>query len=155
VRALLAHGVDPDSGSARGCTPLCVAATADVARALLAGGARINASLREGATPLLFHVQVRFFRLFSLCQFAVDRLQCAQNGRVEIVTLLLDAGASLDAALNSGEMALALAAQRGHRELVGLFINRKVDLDRPNANGATALFLAAQVRAFPSGCEFS
>jgi ankyrin repeat protein len=71
------------------------------------------------------------------------------------VTLLLDAGASLDAALNSGEMALALAAQRGHRELVGLFINRKVDLDRPNANGATALFLAAQVRACPSGCEFS
>jgi len=72
-------------------------------RALLEGGADVNAASASGVTPLM---------------------EAASAGRVEIAQILLDAGAELDARDRLGRTALDLAETAGRADLVRLLRSR-------------------------------
>ncbi len=94
VQLLLERGADPnkrfefdsmiDGRLERGLTALMVAGTAEVAEALLAAGAEVNAASAEGVTPLM---------------------RAAGSGRVDVVRVLVAAGADVDARSNDGRSA--------------------------------------------------
>ena len=62
---------------------------------------------------------------------------------MEIVRLLLDAGANVDAANKHGDTALILAACNGRMEIVRLLLDAGANVDAANTKGGTALTLAA------------
>ena len=105
VEALLGAGAEPNAReSARGRAPLHAAADWRCARALCAAGADVEATDSEGMTPL----------------------QCAAaEGRAEVVSRLLEAGANAKArtqatVLSRGKTAADLAAAYGHHEVARL-----------------------------------
>ena len=102
AEALLGAGAEPNAReSARGRAPLHAAADWRCARALCAAGADFEATDRDGMTPL----------------------QCAAaEGRAEVVSRLLEAGANAKArmqatGLSRGKTAADLAAAYGHHEV--------------------------------------
>ena len=68
----------------------------------------------------------------------------SQNGRVEIVRLLLDAGADKNLLDCDGFTALMLASDRGHHEVVRLLLEAGADEGLTNCFGRTALMPASQ-----------
>ena len=70
-------------------------------------------------------------------------LVAAREGHLEIVRLLLEAGADKDAATTTdGATALLLAAFQGHLEVVRLLLEAGADKDSATTDGATALLVA-------------
>ena len=67
----------------------------------------------------------------------------AQNGHLEVVRLLIEAGADKAAAHSTGATAVFIAAQNGHLEVVRLLIEAGADKDAVKNNGGTALQIAA------------
>jgi ankyrin repeat protein len=126
VQALLARGVDVNAPQVDGATALHWAAqwqALDLARILLQAGADPGAANRVGATPLLL---------------------AAINGDAELLALLLDHGATVDASLTgTGDTALMLAARTGVPAAVALLLQRGAEVDaRETWGGATALMWA-------------
>lgn len=76
--------------------------------------------------------------------------RAAQNGSVELVTLLLDAGASVDARtrfrtpMHGRATPLILASRAGHGEVVRLLIDRHSDTGLLDANHRSAISVAAE-----------
>jgi ankyrin repeat protein len=68
----------------------------------------------------------------------------ARAGRVEVVRLLLAAGANVNAQNRYGSTALREAAMHGHVEAVRLLLAAKADVNMQNQNGDTALIEAAR-----------
>jgi ankyrin repeat protein len=87
----------------------------------------------EVSKPQISAIEVSL-TLFS----AVDR-DCA-----ELVTKLLDQGASLDARDRFGARPLSHAAKSGHLDMVDLLLARGAPIDARNLAGATALYFAAE-----------
>ncbi|MBA2655193.1 MAG: ankyrin repeat domain-containing protein [Gammaproteobacteria bacterium] len=83
----------------------------------------INAAQNNGATPLYI---------------------AAQNGHIEVVAALINAGANKDQARNEGATPLFIAAQNGHIEVVAALINAGANKDQAMNSGATPLYIAAQ-----------
>ena len=109
-----------------GSTPLQWAAhwnDLDTVKALLAAGAKPNASNRYGVTPL--H-------------------EAATIGSAPIVSALLRAGAKANAVYGEGETALMLASRSGSVESVKLLLEAGADVNAAEKfRGQTALMLAA------------
>jgi uncharacterized protein len=104
VELLLAHGgeVNTVARHAFGVNALHAALagpTPDIARALIAAGADVNAPQRSGATPLQ---------------------ETAFSGNLELARLLLAHGANPAAVDDQGRTALDIARERGHSALVEL-----------------------------------
>lgn len=79
----------------------------------------------------------------------------AENGRLQIVNLLLSKGADLNAHDNRfGSTAVMLAAYSGHEDIVEILIHNGADVNAARSDGVTALMLASMqgnlgiVRAF-------
>ena len=70
-------------------------------------------------------------------------LVASHCGNDEIVDLLIQNNARLDAVDGSGSTAVHLAASRGHLEVLGLLLSENVDIETRNSQGRTALWLAA------------
>ncbi|OJJ97352.1 hypothetical protein ASPACDRAFT_10995, partial [Aspergillus aculeatus ATCC 16872] len=70
-------------------------------------------------------------------------LVASQNANAEVVELLLQRNARVDATDKSGSTALHLAASRGHCNVLELLLPEFLDIDVRNSNGQTALWLAA------------
>ncbi|GAA4189687.1 hypothetical protein GCM10022252_26820 [Streptosporangium oxazolinicum] len=126
VRALLAHGADPNriSGGEDEGLPLSAAAAWDrveVLEALLAAGADVSGREAGGWTALLW---------------------AAANGRAGAVHALLAAGASPEDANESGDTALTLATRRGALGVVQELLRKGVEADRPDGDGDTPLSIA-------------
>ena len=70
----------------------------------------------------------------------------AQQGHLEVVRLLIEAGADMNAkdAQYHEDTALLVAARGGHLEVVRLLVEAGADMNAANARGATALLVAAQ-----------
>ena len=67
-----------------------------------------------------------------------------KNLNIELVTLLIDAGADVNATTKSGQTPLILAAQNGHDKVVELLLGAGANVKAVNTRGASALFMAAQ-----------
>ena len=81
-------------------------------------------SPREGTTPLHAAVQL---------------------GRIEVIELLLDAGADVNLTTSSGDTALILAGRNGNSAVIGALLERggSVEIDARDVLGRTALMNAA------------
>lgn len=167
VALLLAHGAAVDSRDAARRTPLMRATVyghADVAATLLAAGADPRARQAEGWTPLHYaaaalHPEVvamlvmhgagdgiqqrnAAMRTPLLLAVGSDELGRSPAVRARTVTLLLQAGASVDAADQHGMTALMVAARSGDAGVVGLLLDAGANAQLRNAKGHTALTLA-------------
>ncbi len=68
-----------------------------------------------------------------------------KNSNVELIKLLIDAGADVKATTRSGQTPLILAAQNGHDKIVELLLGSGADAKAIiSARGISALFMAAQ-----------
>ena len=67
-----------------------------------------------------------------------------EEGNLDIVHLLVEAGASMDVPRSDGLAPLHMAAQKGHLEIVRLLVESGADMSGATKNGTTALELAFQ-----------
>ena len=120
----IAVAIDADATNEAGWTPLMVAAgqrnSARVAAALIADGANVNFADDHGITPLMV---------------AADR------SNVEVVELLMDAGADIHARSDDGSTALmkAAGALDNQVEMVTMLLEAGADKTIRNKYGNTAL----------------
>ncbi len=140
-------------------TPLVDAAkSGDAAsvRALLAGGADVNAPAADGTTALHWAVYADDAALVSALLTAGARADVANdlaitplhlaavNGNLRIVQALIDRGARVDAASEAGVTPLMEAARVGGAEVVRALIAGGASANaRESARGQTALMWAA------------
>ncbi len=118
---LLAPGLKPDVRNNMGETPLMLAAltgNAGLARRLVALDADVN---KTGWTPLHY---------------------AATNGHTDIMNLLLDRHAYIDAESPNGSTPLMMAAMYGSPEAVKLLVEAGADTQLKNEQGMTALDFA-------------
>jgi len=139
VRRLVLDGTPVDTIDAERRTPLMFAAFnghAPVAEYLLDAGAEIDAKDSNGRTALMFASSGPFAETveFLLKKGADVDVQgtlegftplmtAAAEGLVDIVRLLLAAGAGADIKDKDGDTALSFARQKGHTEVVELLEN--------------------------------
>lgn len=114
-------GIHLDAPSRNGDTALMLAAykkNLEIAKALIDRGAEIN---RPGWAPLHY---------------------AAAAGSVQIVRLLLDHDAYIDAESPNKTTPLMMAARGGHRDVVELLLSQEADLQAKNELGLTAVDFA-------------
>ena len=136
VEALLAAGVDPNSTTRYGATPLSAAFDALHRRGLSSkyGEALrvIDALLDAGVDP-------------TIKGNADAALLAASAGRVDLVERLADAGFRLDFAAEGGQTALHAAAYSRNAETIRLLLRRGLDANAPSGTqGRTPLVIAAE-----------
>ena len=127
VRTLIQQKADVNTPLGDGTTALHVAAQkddAELAKALLSAGAKLDATTRIGAaTPL-----------FIACQ----------NGSARVVAVLVQAGADVNAADEHGTTPLMAASAAGNPEAVRILVEHGAKVNaREGAHGQTALMFAA------------
>jgi len=139
VRRLVLDGTPVDTIDAERRTPLMFAAFnghASVAEYLLDAGAEIDAKDSNGRTALMFASSGPFAETVEyLLKNGADvdvqgtlegftpLMTAAAEGLVDIVRLLLAAGAGADIKDKDGDTALSFARQKGHSEVVELLEN--------------------------------
>ncbi len=128
VKRCLAAGANVNARNEYGHTPLHAAQTAEIAKMLLAAGANIHARTtditdqRNNRTPL--HI-------------------ASEMGRVDVVKVLLAAGADVRAQNKGGDTPLHFAAARGRVEAVKALLAGGSDVDIRSKLGFTPLHEAA------------
>ncbi|HEY1935586.1 MAG TPA: ankyrin repeat domain-containing protein [Acetobacteraceae bacterium] len=125
VRALLADKADANARSPGGITPLILGAgagNAEVVRALLAAKADVNARTVSGGNPqwALVLVHERPEDNTTPTYGYTPLMIAAAAGRVEVVRVLLDARADMNAKTARGDTALSLAIRKKQHNVVDL-----------------------------------
>jgi uncharacterized protein len=127
VQALLSQGVDIDGAQGDGSTALHWAAFNDdieTTKMLLAAGANVKVTTREGAITPLF--------------------MASTNGNAAIIEALLKAGADVHSVKANGTTALMLAAASGNPEAVKMLLDHGASVNAKElVHGQTALMFAA------------
>jgi len=122
VSELIPRGSDVNSRNFLGKTPLIYAVengNAAIVKVLISGGANVNDQLsRNGTAPLM----------------------CAKTA--EIVSLLINAGAIINAKNIDGMTALMLAADNGFTEVVKILVEEGADVNIKSKKGETSLSIA-------------
>jgi ankyrin len=162
VRALLAHGADPDMRMTRGTplrrdttdfnlpatligsTPYLLAARflePEIVRALAAAGADQTLTLRNGVTPLMIAAGMGVRPDESRRGIAViDFGKVEPESRVlETVRAVVDAGAGVNAANGAGDTAMHTAAALGYDTVVQSLADRGAQISAKNERGLTPL----------------
>jgi ankyrin repeat protein len=125
VRFLIAQKADVNFFDDKGETPLIHAlgptSKPEIVRALIAAGADVDAT-KMFMSPLVM---------------------AAQNGSLEDVKLLVEAGADIHARTYLGVNAMATAALMGHADVVAYLIDKGSDVNERFGNGVTPLEAAA------------
>ena len=110
VKALLKHGVDPDT-SLDGEEALLTASrtgSVEVVKALIESGARIDPKDRNNQTALMW---------------------AAAEGNLEVVETLIEVGANIRHQLNSGFTPLLFAVREGHEPVVHALLKAGLDVN--------------------------
>jgi uncharacterized protein len=113
VADLLAHGAGPDAADATGKPPLVYAAArgfTPVVRRLLAAGIDPKRAYANDLTAVMWAAGYE------------DGF--GERDAIDVITLLLDAGAPVDAVDNRGRTALMIAAEQGHSAVVDALLAR-------------------------------
>ncbi|CAI0652615.1 unnamed protein product [Colletotrichum noveboracense] len=158
---LLGRGFNVNSQDGDGLTPLGRAASEGLVSVCLLLlqrrediGLDINLEGSDGRSPLALavisdHVEVVGLLLDEKASISnMDSDQhaltlAARYGRVEIMRLLLDANADLEAEDGNGETPLTMAASKGHDGVLQLLIDRKANIEATGRNGSSPLAIAA------------
>lgn len=164
VRALLAHGADPNAlvtkapprvgftvfrSSLAGATPYFVAAMAghaDVMQVLADAGADTRRSLKDGTTPLMAASGVG--RVLAETRLGPD-------GSADAARLAWTLGGDVNAANAVGDTALHGAAHIRSDTLVRFLAEKGAALDVANKRGETPLFVAERTLAAGSAPVFT
>lgn len=73
-------------------------------------------------------------------ELGITALHCAvHRGHEEMVDLLIEHNANLNATSKDGSTALHIAAEQGHRKLIKTLLNRRINSRTANLQGSTAL----------------
>ena len=169
VKALLAHGANPDSQIVKGtpvrrtsqdfelpktligATPYLLAAKfleADIMRALAAGGADTRTRMKDGATPLMAAAGMGIVAPAQDEKRGTDRrgLAILDGGIVEpesqvldTVTAALSLGSDINAMNPAGETALHIASAQGYNTVVRTLVAGGADVNQRTARGLTPL----------------
>ena len=129
----------PDGVLQAGTTPLARAAKGgdvEVVRLLLAHGANPTLPTVQGVTPLMMAAGTGYSGRDSRGRYQTE------EEAVQIIKLLLDAGADINQRAADGGTALHGAAGRGRNELINLLVARNADLTIKDARGRTAADVA-------------
>ena len=136
VESLLAHGADLEGKDEDGATPLLEAAgyaQTDIFKLLMQKGARLDVTDKYGNTALIA----------AACQCAVATM----NSSHEVMQILLDAGADVNARNHDGETALIMASgMTGDASILELLLRYHSDPSAKNHKGMTALAIAKESR---------
>lgn len=96
------------------------------ARFLIESGANPSTAARDdGSTPLM---------------------EFAQRGNLEAVTMLIEAGADVDAGDNTGQTALIRAVRQRQIRTIEALLGAKADVEMPDYQGQTAIDVARNLR---------
>jgi len=135
----------------------CKEGNLELIQRLLAAGADINATTKDGCTPLLYaallgHVEVVQFLLAAGADInATDKdgstslLYAASSGHIEVVQSLLAAGANINATTKDGCTPLLSAASSGHVEVVQSLLAAGANINATTKDGCTPLLYAASL----------
>ena len=129
---LIARGADPDVMDGTGKSAMTYAAGrgfALIVRRLLEAGVDARRAYGNDLTALMW-----------ACGYEEG---VGTGAAVEVVELLLGAGASIDAVDNRGRTALMIAAELGHDAIVELLLDRGADRRIADKSGKRAADLAA------------
>jgi ankyrin repeat protein len=155
---LIGNGVNVNAKEAStGETPLHYAAfwgRANVVRALLEAGARVDVVSEQGRTPLHHaaergHADVAQALLDK--DASVDPVDeegdtplhvAALEGHANVARALLEAGASVGAVGKEGDTPLHYAALEGHADVARALLDKGASVDAVDTNGDTPLLLA-------------
>jgi len=111
--------------------------TTQVIEALLAAGADLRLTSDDGTTPLMVAAGL------GRCTFNPNIKRGARSpGAEEAVTVLLDAGADINAVNEADFTALHGAAFRGLNEVIKILVDRGADIDARDYRGRTAFRIA-------------
>ncbi|KAI5641623.1 ankyrin repeats (3 copies) domain-containing protein [Phthorimaea operculella] len=104
------------------------------------GKVHIDSRDRDGTTPLILSAAMGH----TDCTGTSALFFAAQGGFLDVATLLLDAGAAIDAPSTDGGTPLFVACQCGHLPVVEELIRRGADVNACMKDKAAPLFIAAQ-----------
>jgi ankyrin repeat protein len=170
VRSLIKKRVDLNARDEDGSTPLLIAVTrrySDIARLLLASGAKPDIASRYGAGSDAFEGGTPLSEASGSGDIATMKLllkaganpnhgtslymplrEAAEKGNIEACRLLLDSGANVKAGEKTGDSALykAVGARSSTQgRLVRLLIARGANVNETTENGETPLMRAAEL----------
>ncbi|MCL1857486.1 MAG: ankyrin repeat domain-containing protein, partial [Kiritimatiellaeota bacterium] len=154
VADLIAAGVDVNESNRYGQTALenaTIQGHADIAKALLAAGARVTSlwsAIHGGNAEIVKALLAAGAKVDSTTlEYA------ARYGSIDIaiITALLEAGADVNAKDSSGDTALYSAVTWGSIEAVEVLLAAGADPDLQDRNGDTALMSASQ--GYNAGCR--
>lgn len=160
VRQLLAAGADPDNADATGTTPLMMAAARgdpDMIKALVDAKARVDRADKWGQTALMLAALAgEADNVAALLDAGADVKLTDEEGNsalakaagsdapAAIITLLVRAGAPVDAASSDGVTPLMRAAERAELDKVVALLNAGAKADARDRDGRTAVDWALQ-----------
>ena len=161
VAALIVGGAAVNEINKDGCTSLHIATKSGhqkVVGHLIESKANVNIINNDGATPLIIAVMNyslsfvensllnMLFSLFMPCandsasSLSSDKL----NFKFEIIKLLIESGAEVNAADNNGLTPLYVATQKGHERVVEYLLTHGAEVNVADKNGVTPLYVATQ-----------
>jgi ankyrin repeat protein len=108
----------------------------------------VGASTAPAAEPERCQGLARRFEIakpqITAMEVSLALFSAVDGNCINLVTELLDQGASLDARDRLGARPLSRAAKSGHLQMVDLLLSRGAPIDARNLVGATALYFAAE-----------
>uniref|UniRef100_A0A671XEE1 Ankyrin 2a, neuronal n=1 Tax=Sparus aurata TaxID=8175 RepID=A0A671XEE1_SPAAU len=155
VRLLVKRGANINSQSQSGFTPLHIAAhygNVNVSTLLLNRGAAVDFTARVSAILFYYSIQdynsmifINFPFFLSPFQNGITPLHVAsKRGNTNMVALLLDRGAQIDAKTRDGLTPLHCAARSGHDPAVEILLEKGAPLLARTKNGLSPLHMSAQ-----------